>query len=165
MTEPQVSESNPIRVFATHSFEETDDYLRVFEFLESVDRFYYLNVSKPENLPTTGGPQEIKDELIRQIKESEAVIVLSSIYELNRDLVRFMMDVANANNIGMIAIKPFGGMQETPDELVERCDEHIEWNDREMVDAIKRQGRGEDTSRWEVIDFPGYDEHGPTEDQ
>jgi hypothetical protein len=37
-----VSESNPIRVFVTHAFQETDDYLRVFEFLESVDRFFYL---------------------------------------------------------------------------------------------------------------------------
>jgi hypothetical protein len=26
-----------------------------------------------------------------------------------------------------------------------------------MVDAIKRQGRGEDTARWEVIDFPGFE--------
>ncbi len=73
-----MSESNPIRVFATHNFDETDDYLRVFEFLESVDRFYYLNVSKPENLPTTGGPQEIRNELIRQIKQSEAMFVLPS---------------------------------------------------------------------------------------
>jgi hypothetical protein len=35
-----VSEKNPIKVFVTHTFEESDDYLRVFEFLESVDRFY-----------------------------------------------------------------------------------------------------------------------------
>ena len=159
-----MSESNPIRVFATHSFEEGDDYLRLFEFLESVDRFYYLNVSKPENLPTTGGQQEIKDELIRQIKESEAVFVLSSTYETNRDLVHFMMDVAHANSIGMIAVKPFGGMLETPQELVERCSEHIEWNDREMVDALKRQARGEDTARYETIDFPGWDEHGPVDE-
>jgi hypothetical protein len=159
-----VSESNPIRVFATHSFEETDDYLRVFEFLESVDRFYYLNMSKPENLPTTGGPQALKDELIAQIKQAEAMIVLPSAWEANKELVGFMMDVADANKIGMIVIKPFGGMQETPQELVERCAEHIEWNDREMVDAIKRQGRGEDTARWEVLDFPGWDENGPVDD-
>ena len=158
-----MSESNPIRVFATHNFNETDDYLRVFEFLESVDRFYYLNVSKPENLPTTGGAQEIRDELIRQIKQSEAVFVLSSAWEENHDQVNFMMDVAEANNIGMIAIKPFGGMRETPPELVQRCAEHIEWNDREMVDALKRQARGEDTARWEVLDFPGWDENGPIE--
>jgi len=75
-----------------------------------------------------------------------------------------MMDVAEANNIGMIVIRLFGGLNETPAELVERCAEHIEWNDREMVDALKRQARGEDTARWEVIDFPGFDESGPIED-
>jgi hypothetical protein len=156
-----VSDNNPIRVFATHNFEETDDYLRVFEFLESVDRFYYLNVSQPENLPASGGPQELKDELIAQIKKAEAIIVLASAWQSNPELVSFMMDVATANKIGMIVIRPFGGLQETPPELVERCAEHIEWNDREMVDAIKRQGRGEDTARWEVLDFPGWDENGP----
>ena len=76
-----------------------------------------------------------------------------------------MMDVAEANDIGMIAIRPFGGIQETPPELIERCAEHIEWNDREMVDALKRQARGEDTARWEVLDFPGFDENGPIDDE
>jgi hypothetical protein len=156
-----VSESNPIRVFATHSFEESDDYLRVFEFLESVDRFYYLNVSKPENLPTTGGAQAIKDELINQIKAAEAVFVLASTYQQNAELVNFMMDVADANKIKMIVIKPFGGLLDIPPELAERCAEAIEWNDREMADSLKRQARGEDTSRWEVVDFPGFDEKGP----
>ena len=159
-----MSESNPIRVFATHNFSETDDYLRVFEFLESVDRFYYLNVSKPENLPTTGGAQELKDEVIRQVKASEAMLVLPSAWEQNKDMVNFMMDVAEANRIGMIVIKPFGGLHETPPELVARCAEHIEWNDREMVDSLKRQARGEDTARWEVLDFPGWDENGPIDD-
>jgi len=156
-----VYENNPIRVFATHSFEESDDYLRVFEFLESVDRFYYLNVSKPENLPTIGGGQAIKEELIKQIKSAEAMFVLASVYKQNRELVNFMMKVAEANKLSMIVIKPFGGVQETPPELVERCAESIEWNDRELADSLKRQARGEDTSRWEVIDFPGFDENGP----
>ena len=156
-------ENNPIRVFATHSFEESDDYLRVFEFLESVDRFYYLNVSKPENLPSTGGGQAIKEELIKQIKAAEAMFVLASVYKQNRELVNFMMKVAEANKISMIVIKPFGGIQDTPPELVERCAEAIEWNDRELADSLKRQARGEDTARWEVIDFPGFDENGPVE--
>ncbi len=159
-----MSENNPIRVFATHCFQETDDYLRVFEFLEAVDRFYYLNVSKPENLPESGGPQALKDELIAQIKLAEALFILPSVWESNPDLVNFMLDVAEANNIGTIVIKPFGGMQETPPDLVQRAKEHIEWNDREMVDALRRQARNEDTARWEVLDFPGWDENGPLED-
>ncbi len=156
-----MSENNPIRVFATHCFEESDDYLRVFEFLESVDRFYYVNVSRPENLPTTGGQQELKDELIAQIKLSEAMFVLASTYQANSELVDFMMDVAEANKIGMVVIRPFGGIEQIPPELEKRCPDHIEWNDREMVDALKHLARGEDTSRWEVVDFPGFDENGP----
>ena len=158
-------ENDPIRVFVTHAFQETDDYLRVFEFLESVDRFFYLNVSKPENVPTTGGIEAIKEELIAQIKESEAVIVLPSLYEEKESLARFLMDAADVNSKPMIAIKPFGGMQETPQAVVERAREHIEWNDREIVDALKRQARGEDTQRWETIDFPGWDENGEIDDK
>jgi len=162
-TELAVSEDNPIRVFATHGFEESDDYLRVFEFLEGVDRFYYVNVSKPENIPTTGGMEAIKDELIRQIKECEAVFILPSLYEQKEDLVRFIMDVADANKKNMIAIRPFGGVAETPEAIVSRAKEHIEWNDRELADALRRQARGEDTARWEVLDFPGFDADGPIE--
>ena len=89
-----MSENNPIRVFVTHAFQETDDYLRVFEFLESMDRFFYLNVSKPDNVPTTGGIDAIKDELIQQIKQAEAVIVLPGLYEEKQSMARFLMDPA-----------------------------------------------------------------------
>jgi hypothetical protein len=155
-----VSEKNPIKVFVTHAFEETDDYLRVFEFLESVDRFYYLNVSKPENLPGQGGLEALKDELIQQIKAAEAVVVVSDVYAMQPDLTNYMMDVAEANNIGMIAIKPFGGMDEIAPQVAGRVKGVIDWNDRELVDSIKYQARGEETARWEVIDFPGYDADG-----
>lgn len=158
-------ENDPIRVFVTHAFQETDDYLRVFEFLESVDRFFYLNVSKPDNVPTTGGIDAIKEELITQIKACEAVIVLPSLYEEKESLGRFLMDAADANAKPMIAIRPFGGMHETPKAVVERAQEHIEWNDREIVDALKRQARGEDTARWETLDFPGWDEHGEIDEK
>ncbi len=149
-----MSEDNPIRVFVSHNFKENADYLRVFEFVESVDRFFYLNTSKPENVPETGGLDAIKDELIVQIKECEAVIILASIYVEQQDLISYQMDVADANEKPMIAIRPFGAILETPEELIERVNEHIEWNNREMVDAIKRQARLEDTARWDVIDFP-----------
>ncbi len=155
-----MSEQNPIRVFVTHAFQETDDYLRVFEFLESVDRFYYLNVSKPENRPGSGDVEAVKTELMQQIKQSEAVVVIADVYERQPGIVKYTMDVAKANKIGIIALKPFGGMSQTADEVVERASEHIEWNDRELADAIRRQGRGEDTARWEVIDFPGWTAEG-----
>lgn len=152
-----MSEDNPIRVFVTHAFSESDDYLRIFEFLECVDRFYYQNVSKPNERPE-GGMTEVKDAFIEQIKEAEAVFVVPALYEAQTELVEFMMQVADANEKPMIVIQPYGRVSETPAALVERCAEHIEWNAREMVDALKRQARLEDTARWEVVDFPGLEE-------
>ncbi len=149
-----MTEDNPIRMFVTHNFVEDDDYLRVFEFLEGVDRFFYMNCSKPENVPGSGGLEAIKDELISQIKTCEAVVVLATHFIENAELVSFQMDVAAANEKPMIAIRPFGGMVETPEALVERVKEHIDWNDREIADALRRQARLEDTARWDVIDFP-----------
>ncbi len=147
-------ENNPIRVFVTHTFAEDDDYLRVFEFLEGVDRFFYVNCSKPENIPGSGGIEAIKEELISQIKEAETVVVLASAFAQRADLVRFQMDVADANEKPMIGIRPFGGVQDPPPELVKRVNEVIDWNPREIADALRRQARLEDTSRWDVIDFP-----------
>jgi len=149
-----VSEKNPIRLFVSHLFAEDADYLRVFEFLESVDRFYYINVSKPEAIPQSGGLEAIKDEYIAQIKEAEAVVVLASHFDENMELVRFQMDVAEANDRPLIVIRPFGGLKETADELLKRVKEHVVWNDREIADAISQQARLEDTARWDVIDFP-----------
>ena len=154
-----MSESNPIRVFVSHLFREDADYLRVFEFLESVDRFYYFNVSKPESIPQTGGLEAIKDEFIAQIKLAEALIVLPEHFLENKDLVSFQMDVADASDKPIITIRPFGGIKETPPELESRSKEHVEWNDREIADALRRQARHEDTARWDVIDFPGFEEN------
>ena len=148
-----MSESNPIRVFVAHNFRESDDYLRVFEFLESVERFFYVNVSKPENIPQSGGMDAVKDELIRQIKDCEAMIVLASMYLEQPDTARYQIAVAEANAKPIIVIRPFGGLAETPEDLAERAAEHIQWNEREIVDALKRQARLEDTARWETIEF------------
>ena len=149
-----MSEDNPIRVFVTHNFDEDDNYLRVFEFLEGVERFFYLNCSKPENVPSSGGLEAIQEELTSQIKTCEAVVVLASHFIDNPEQVSMQMDAAEANEKPMIAIRPFGAMIETPEELVNRVKEHIDWNAREIADALRRQARLEDTARWDVVDFP-----------
>ena len=149
-----MNEDNPICVFVSHNFVEDEDYLRVFEFLECVDRFYYLNCSKPENIPGAGGLEAIKDELRSQIEPAEAVIILAKTFSEHTDLVRYQMDAAEAGGKPLIGIRPFGGVGETPEELVNRVKEHIAWNEREIADALRRQARLEDTARWDVIDFP-----------
>ena len=74
----------------THGFRESENYLRVFEFLESVDQFYYVNVSRPD-ASVQGGLDELRDELIAQIKQAEAAFVLPDLFEQQPGLVNFMM--------------------------------------------------------------------------
>ncbi len=149
-----MSEGNPIRIFVSHAFEEDAEYLRVFEFLESNDRFFYLNCSKPENLPPTAGLELMKEELLKQIGEAEAVVVTLTSYMLRPDLVRFQLSAAEAQEKPVIVMESYGGAFDIPDEVKEKATQIIEWNERNMIDMIARHARLTETSRWEVIDFP-----------
>lgn len=148
-----MSEQNPIRVFVTHTFADHPDYHRVFEYLESTPNFYYNNTSALDTLPTVGGKEAVKEELRRQITPAETVIVLSSLYADNRDWIAYQIDVARANDLPIIVLEQFGGVGGVPDDIREHAAEVIEWNERIIVDALRRQARHEDTQRWDVIEF------------
>ncbi|MEM8982438.1 MAG: TIR domain-containing protein [Pseudomonadota bacterium] len=148
-----MSEKEPIRVFVSHVFSESDDYLRIFEYLESVENFFYLNVSRPEDMPS-GSADAFKDTLLAQIKESEVILMLGSIYEQKADWAQYQIEAAKANNIPVIAVNGFGGTIVLHKRLLDQADTVVDWNAREIVDAIRNKGRDQDTNRWEVIDFP-----------
>lgn len=148
-----MSENDPYRVFVTHLFQPNEEFHRVFEYLESRDNFFYSSSSDIEKMPSTGGSEAIKAELREQIKPAEVVIMPVAIYDANPDLARFQMDAAQAFGKPLLAVKAFGDTVAIPREIVERCDDIIEWNDRSLINAIKRLGRGEETAQWEVIDF------------
>lgn len=148
-----MSEQNPIRVFVTHTFAENADYHRVFEYLESSPNFFYVNCSAPDEVPTSGGREALKETLLKQIRAAEVVVVVGSMYGDHRDWIEFQMDAAQASDVPLVALEPFGGVGELHDEVARRAEEVVGWNERMMVDAIRRQARHEETTRWDVIEF------------
>lgn len=148
-----MSEGNPIRVFVTHMFSDHPDYHRVFEYLESTSNFFYKNCSDPADIPTTGGPEAIREKLLEQIRSAEIVLVVSTMFSENRNVITFEMDAAGAADIPLLALEPFGGAGKVPAEIEARCAEVVGWNERLIVDAIRREARHEDTKRWDVIEF------------
>lgn len=147
-----MSDASPIRVFVSHLFEKHPDYLRVFEYLESRERFHYLNVSNPDHMPG-GGKEGLKDELRNQIRASEVMVLPVSIYELNRDLVTFQMDCAGAFNKPIIGVKSFGDTVIIQKIILERAADVVEWNARSLVDALRHHARHENTVRWDMVEF------------
>jgi hypothetical protein len=147
-----MTNASPIRVFVCHLFQKHPDYLRVFEYLESRDKFQYLNVSDPDRAPG-GGKEGLKDELRTQIKASEIVVLPVSIYDINRDLVTFEMDCAGAFDKPIIGVKSFGETVVIQKIVLERAADIVDWNARNLVDALRKHARHENTAHWDVVEF------------
>jgi len=147
-----MSQANPVRLFVTHAWENSDDYLRVFEYLESARNFFYRNYSTPERRP--GGDKEaLREDLRRQIAPVEAVVALSSLFDTHQDLLTFQLLYAQANHKPVILMKPFGAHKQLPKAILDLANEVVEWDERALVDAIRRQARHEETTRWDTIEF------------
>lgn len=147
-----VTEKNPVALFVTHAWSTDDDYLRVFEYLESADKFFYRNLSTPEAVPA-GGVEAQRESLRKQIAPAEAVIATPGLLAVNRDLLQFQMTFAKASNKPLILMRNFGSQAPLPRTLAELAEELIDWDSRALVDAIKRQARHEESTRWDTIEF------------
>jgi len=147
-----VSQANPIRLFITHAWEMSDDYLRVFEYLESARNFFYKNYSTPDQPP--GAEKEAQRENLRkQIAPVEAVIALSSLYDAHQDLLTFQLLFAQASKKPVILMKPFGSTKAAPKAILDLASEIVEWDERALVDALRLHARQEKSGRWDTIEF------------
>lgn len=147
-----VSQQNPVRVFVAHAFESSDDYRRLFEYLESARSFFYRNCSVPE-LPQGLDKDGLRQELRKQIHLAEVVLIPAALYDRNRDWVDFELNCAKGFDKPVVALNFFGVKAKLPVQLEALADEIVEWNERDIVDAIKRQARHEESTRWDVIEF------------
>lgn len=147
-----MSQQNPIRVYVTHAWQESDDYLRIFEYLESARNFYYRNTTVPENAPS-GGTEPAREELRRQINAAEIVVALTSLAQTNLDLLTFQVNFAKAARKPVLAVKTFGVQSPVPKILADLADDIVDWEERGLVDAIRRLARAENTARYDTIEF------------
>jgi len=79
-----VTQKNPIRLFVCHVWQEDEDYLRVFEYLESASNFFYRNTGTPDKRPP-GDKEALRDDLRRQITDAEIVIIRPQLYRKHLD--------------------------------------------------------------------------------
>lgn len=147
-----VSQKNPIRLFVCHVWKEDDDYHRIFEYLESVDNFFYRNTSTPESRPQ-GDKEAMRNDLRKQIGDAEAVVLPSQLYRKHTDWVEFQLHCAKAFDKPVIVLEPFGTHETIAPAVLELGDEVVPWDKRQLVDAIKRQARHEETTRFDTIEF------------
>lgn len=147
-----MSADDPIRLFVTHGWDESDDYLRVFEFLESSRGFFYRNLSTPEQRPA--GDQEAARESLRaQIAKAEVVIALASQFVKQTEWLNFELEFARKSRKPVLLLRPFGSKGSLNRHLTDQATDVLDWDERKIVDAIRQHARGEGTNRWDVIEF------------
>ena len=100
-----------------------------------------------------GDKEAYKEALRKQIAPVEVVVALSSLYGTSQDLLTFQLLYAQASQKPVVLLKPFGSQAPVPKVLADLADEVVDWDERALVDAIKRQARHEDTTRWDTIEF------------
>ena len=147
-----VTQQNPVRIFVSHVWQATDEYHRVFEYLESTHNFFYVNCSTPDDFPS-GGPEAMRKSAREQIEAAEVLVVPSNLWMREREWVNYHLKVAKELEKPVVVLEAFGVKQKIPAQLEALGDEIVEWNERSLVDAIKRQARHEETTRWDVIEF------------
>jgi hypothetical protein len=144
--------ADPIRLFVSHAWAENDDYTRVFEYLEASGKFYYINTSEPQGkLPIDRESQ--REDLRRQIAPCEVVVVLPAVYQLAPELVMFQMNFAKAADRPIVAMENFGSTAPLPKPIKDLADEVSAWNERSLIDALRRQARHQESTRWDTIEF------------
>ena len=144
---------DPIRVFVTHAFELSDDYLRVFEFLESARNFYYRNCGGPEQRPVDISVEGLHEALRQQMAKAETVVALSSLYTTHRELLLFQLNYAKASDKPVVLLPGFGREVVLPAAVMLMSAERAKWDERGLVDAIRHQARHEESTRWDTIEF------------
>jgi hypothetical protein len=147
-----VTQKNPIRLFVAHTWVEDEDYHRIFEYLESAPNFFYRNTSTPDQRPS-GDKEALRESLRRQIGDAEVTLVPAALYRRSVEWIEFQMHCAKAYDKPVIVLEPFGGRDTIAPAVQELADDVVPWDQRQLVDAIKRQARHEETTRFDVIEF------------
>ncbi|MCU0759931.1 MAG: hypothetical protein MUF07_12150 [Steroidobacteraceae bacterium] len=147
-----MSEQKPIRLFVTHAWSDGEDYLRVFEFLESARNFHYRNCSAVDRKPSED--LDAQREVLRaQMRPAEVVLATAALLRSHSSLLVFQMTFAQASRKPVILLPQFGLQGEVPKGVRDLATESVGWDERALVDAIRRLARGEQTGRWDVVEF------------
>lgn len=147
-----MSEKDPIRIMASHGWEADEDYLRLFEYLESTTNFFYENVLQPHESPEGETVAQRRTRVIDAMKRAEVLVVMSGQYERFHSWLDFDLNAAKAHSRPVVLVEPFGP-NDAPDELKRQADVIVGWNSRSLEDAIRVQARQDMSKRFDVIDF------------
>ena len=83
-----------------------------------------------------------------QVKQGDFVLVQGS-----GGVSVFALQFAKAADRPIVAMENFGSTQPLAKAITDLADEVSAWNERNLIDALIRQARHQETTRWDTIEF------------
>lgn len=96
----------------------------------------YANYSVPEHDPLAGGAR-LTEELKKQVRPVEIVLILAGMYVNYSEWIKFEMDFTDELEKPMLGIRPWGA-DRVPLEVQSRVKEMVAWNTSSIVSAIRK---------------------------
>ncbi|MEM7779244.1 MAG: TIR domain-containing protein [Pseudomonadota bacterium] len=129
---------NPYRIFVSHAWSYNTSYSRFINMLTSARYFSYRNYSVPVSKAFVGlGPYQLQEQLRKQIRPTQVVIVLAGMYTNHSNWIDFEIDFAESLNKPILAVRPWAALR-TPTRVVSAANEIVSWNTSSIVSAIRR---------------------------
>lgn len=126
------------KIFISHAWKYNEDYYRLINYLNDSSFFEYSNYSVPEHDPLIGGNiEKMKEELRKQIRPVEVLLILSGMYVSHSDWIQFEIDFSSILSKPIIGIKPWGS-EKIPQSVQNSAIEIVGWNTPSIIDAIRR---------------------------
>lgn len=126
------------RIFISHAWDYSDRYKRAESFLDDANNFKWTNYSVPKDDSFKGmSSAELTEQMRRQIRPVQCVIIVSGMYINHSAWIQFEMDFAKSLRKPILGIRRWGE-QRTPQSVIDCADEMVGWNSSSIVDAIRR---------------------------
>lgn len=126
------------KLFISHAWKYSDRYKRAVEFLDVASNFKWSNYSVPEDDAFQGmNATELTEQMRRQIRPVQCVIIVSGMYVNHSEWIQFEMDFAKSLGKPILGIRRWGEKR-TPQSVVDCADEMVAWNSASIVAAIRR---------------------------
>ncbi|MFW9924936.1 MAG: TIR domain-containing protein [Candidatus Thorarchaeota archaeon] len=131
-----MSQGKRVRLFISHSWDYSDEYVELVNFLRNLTEFNFYNYSVPKHNPLKAdNDKELLTELCEQLRGCHILVVLATMRPSYSDWIQKEILIANVYGKPVLAIKP-KKQKRISSFLITYSDKIVPWNTRSIRKAI-----------------------------
>ena len=128
------------RLFVSHSWNYSDNYNKVIDFIRK-QKIVFYNHSVPKNDPinTNGTDLQLKNAIEAKMKGTSCIILLAGLYARYSKWINKEIEIAQLYNKPIIAIEHWGS-ERTSEVIKKKANRIVKWNGSLIASAIRELG-------------------------